>query len=68
MDSGVVLPKTEAVAPLKVSVVPVTCTMFVAGVSVPVVAVTLMVRFVGSPPVVRSTVAVPVTSVVLRTT
>jgi len=63
MDKDVVTPNTSVLAPLTLSVVPLTCTVLVL-LNVPAVAVNIIVRFVGSPPVVRKAVAVPVIPVV----
>ena len=67
MVSGVGKPCLRVVTPLTLSVVPTTCTVLVS-LRFPVLAVTVIVRFVGSPGVVRRAVAVPFTPVVPLTT
>ena len=61
--SFVVAFNTRELAPLIDSVVPITCTVFVS-LRLPVLAITVIVRLLGSPPVVRRAVAVPVGPVV----
>ena len=61
--SCIVAFNTRELAPLIDSVVPITCTVFVS-LRLPVLAITVIVRLLGSPPVVRRAVAVPVGPVV----